>query len=125
MKNQLLEELTSSHSLYSLYLPPKRNLGCAILAAAITDYQSMDDQVHASARRFLFPTCLEYQEHFDWAVALADGVNHKWLREALDESQGRWDLKRGIAQRKIESSQSALPVAEAECGKWQRTAAHG
>lgn len=115
MKNHLLDELVSSHGLYSLYLPPRRNLGCAVLAAAITDYQSTNDQVHASARKFLFPQTWEYQKHFDWAVGLADGVDRNWLREALDKARNGWDLARGMRKRRTRTAEPSRMWAQ-ECG---------
>src|ERR1700751_601899 len=87
-------ELASSRTLSSLFHLPKRNLGCAILVAAVEDYQSLDDQTHASASRFLFPTTPEYREHYGWVVSMATGVNPVWLREALDRARNRWDRTR-------------------------------
>lgn len=87
-------EIASSSSLASLARLPRRNLGCAILVAAIEDYMSMDEQAHTSALRFLFPQEPAYREHFDWVVSMADGVNRKWLREALDQAKARWDKER-------------------------------
>lgn len=112
MRNHLLDELVSSHDTYSLYLPPRRNLGCAVLAAAISDYQGSNDHLHTSARKFLFPQTQEHQKHFDWAVALADGVDRTWLREALDHARIGWDITRGIAKRRN--------YATVPCGCWDQ-----
>ena len=86
--------LCSSNTLSSLFHLPKRNLGCAILVAAIEDYLSMDEQAHASAAQFLYPANPAYQEHYDWVVAMAGGVNRAWLRDALDRAKPRWDRER-------------------------------
>ena len=29
----------------------------------------------------------EWQDHYDWAVALLEGLNPAWLRDALDQIQ--------------------------------------
>jgi hypothetical protein len=87
-------ELSSSKSISSLFPLPKRNLGCAILVAAIEDYQSTDDQTHSSASLFLFPTSPEYRAHFEWVVSMADGVDRAWLRESLDRARKLWDRSR-------------------------------
>jgi hypothetical protein len=88
------QELCSSRALYNLEQSPKRNLGCAILVAAIEDYQSLDEQVHASARRFLYPVTRAYREHYEWATGLAEGVNPEWLRSSLDRMKATWDRDR-------------------------------
>jgi hypothetical protein len=72
----------------------KRSLGAAIFLVAIDDYRSADDQEHKSAERFLYPKTPEWQEHYDWAVALTDGLNPAWLRDALDRSKTKWDRER-------------------------------
>jgi hypothetical protein len=74
--------------------PKKRNLGGAIVLAAIGDYCCMDEQAHKDAEAFLYPKTSEQQEHYDWAVALADGVNPEWLRNALDRFKAKWDWQR-------------------------------
>lgn len=91
-------ELASSSTLSSLFHLPKRNLGCAILVAAIEDYQSLDDLTRASAARFLFPATREYREHYSWVVSMATGVNPVWLREALDHARSHWDRARTEAR---------------------------
>jgi hypothetical protein len=87
-------ELSSSRTISSLFHLPKRNLGCAILVAAIEDYLSLEDQTHASAALFLFPSSPEYKEHYDWVVSMATGVDRAWLRDSLDRSQKAWDRER-------------------------------
>lgn len=87
-------ELSSSHSLANLCRGAKRNLGCGILVAAVEDYLGLDEQAHASAARFLFPSEPEYREHYDWVVSMATGVNAAWLREALDQARMVWDQRR-------------------------------
>lgn len=87
-------DICSSHKLSTLFHLPKRNLGCAILVAAIEDYLSLDEQVHANAAQFLYPTDPAYQEHYDWVVAMAAGVNRAWLRDALDRAKAKWDSER-------------------------------
>lgn len=86
--------ICSSNKLSSLSHLPKRNLGCAILIAAIEDYLGMDEQAHASAAQFLYPANLDYQEHYDWVTAMAGGVNRAWLRYALDRAKPKWDKER-------------------------------
>ncbi|HEY4045551.1 MAG TPA: hypothetical protein VGM27_01690 [Acidobacteriaceae bacterium] len=87
-------ELSSSRTLSSLFHLPKRNLGCAILVAAIEDYQGLEEQPHASAALFLFPSTPEYNEHYDWVLSMANGVDRAWLREALDRARKTWDRER-------------------------------
>jgi hypothetical protein len=72
----------------------RRSLGGAIFLAAIDDYRSADEQEHKSAERFLYPRTPEWQEHYDWAVALTEGLNPAWLREQLDRSRRKWDRER-------------------------------
>ena len=43
--------------------------------------------VHKDAERFLYPQTQEWQDHYDWAVSLADGLNPAWLRDSLDRSR--------------------------------------
>jgi hypothetical protein len=88
------EELCSTSSTYQPTTARKRNLGGAILLAAIDDYGSTDDLTHKDAEEFLYPKTLEGQGHYDWAVGLADGVNPAWLRDALDRCKRRWDGQR-------------------------------
>ena len=87
-------EICSSNALSSLFHLPKRNLGCAILIAAIEDYMALDEQAHTSAAQFLYPANAAYQEHYDWVAAMAGGVNRAWLRDALDRAKPKWDKER-------------------------------
>jgi hypothetical protein len=73
---------------------PKRSLGCAILFAAIEDYHSLHAETHEHAKEFLYPRAQEWQEHFDWAVSLAENFDPQWLRETLDGRKGFWDQQR-------------------------------
>lgn len=72
----------------------RRNLGIAIFLVAIQDYRRMDEQLHQDAEQFLFPVEKDWQEHYGWAMSMADGVNPAWLRDALDRSRGKWDAQR-------------------------------
>ena len=74
--------------------PCKRNLGSAILLAAVRDYRSRDRRVHEHAREFLYPRTTETRNHFAWVLTLAPGVDPAWLREALDRRQPLWDRQR-------------------------------
>jgi hypothetical protein len=71
-----------------------RSLGGAIFLVAIQDYRSADEQEHKSAERFLYPRTREWQEHYDWAVALTEGLNPAWLRDQLDRCKNKWDRER-------------------------------
>jgi hypothetical protein len=71
-----------------------RSLGGAIFLVAIDDYRSADEQEHKSAELFLYPRTFAWQERYDWAVALTEGLNPAWLREALDRCKGKWDRQR-------------------------------
>jgi hypothetical protein len=84
----------------------KRSLGGAIFLVAIADYCSPDEQEHNGAEQFLYPQTREWQEHYAWAVALAEGLNPAWLRDALDRFRGKWDETR--AQRTALATQRAL-----------------
>jgi hypothetical protein len=75
---------------------PKRNLGCAILLAAIEDYHSLHEETHKHAERFLYPQAPEWQERYDWAVSLAAHFNPQWLRDALDGRRNKWDQQRCV-----------------------------
>jgi hypothetical protein len=119
------QELCSSRVLFNLLQRPKRNLGCAILVSAIDDYRSMDEQAHASAAHFLYPTSPEYREHYDWVVAMARGANPAWLRSALDKAREVWDKERAQRKlrarldstlRKIESHTPATAVVDSGSG---------
>jgi hypothetical protein len=74
--------------------PPKRNLGNAILLAAIEDYRSLHPELHQSAKLFLFPPTAEWQNHFEWVISMTSGVNPAWLRDALDRAKSKWDKQR-------------------------------
>jgi hypothetical protein len=93
--------LSSSYTLDGLLRSPKRNLGCSILVTAIEDYMGLDEQAHASAAKFLFPSTAAYQEHYDWVVSMADGVNRIWLRGALDRARAAWDKERLSRQLRV------------------------
>jgi hypothetical protein len=92
------EELCSTSSIYQPTTAKKRNLGGAILLAAIDDYRSTDDLRHKDAEGFLYPQTLEEPDHYNWAVGLAEGLNPAWLRDALDRRKRKWDRQR--AERK-------------------------
>jgi hypothetical protein len=81
-----------------------RNLGSAIILAAIKDYQSVQACVHESASSFLFPTSPEWRRRYDWAVALAKGLNPSWLRDALDRNKADWDAQRSARLRVTKAS---------------------
>jgi hypothetical protein len=74
--------------------PCKRNLGGAIVLAAIRDYRSRKPKVHADARDFLYPRTAARRSHFAWVMTLAPSVDPGWLREALDRRRGKWDQQR-------------------------------
>jgi len=79
------------------YEPPKlreRNLGGAIFLVAIDDYRNTDEEIHETAKKFLYPTRANWQGHFDWAVSLTEGLDPGWLRDALDRSRSIWDEQR-------------------------------
>jgi hypothetical protein len=106
--------------------PSKRNLGGAIVLAAIEDYLSMDEQVHKDAERFLYPRTPERQKHYEWAVALDHGINPAWLRDALDRFKAKWDWQR--FERNALRNQRAYTAAygkgdgneDKRCSKWIR-----
>lgn len=75
--------------------PRVRNLGSAILLAAVQDYRGMDEDRHKDAEQFLYPLTPESQAHYDWVVSLDDGLNPAWLRDSLDRSRNKWDWQRG------------------------------
>jgi hypothetical protein len=105
--------ICSSRTLSNLFHLPKRNLGCAILVAAIEDYLSIDEQAYASAAQFLYPASSAYQEHYDWVVAMAAGVNRTWLRDELDRAKAKWDRERCSRklQARLEAAvQSRIPA---------------
>jgi hypothetical protein len=98
MSNELRfvsRELVTISPTYQPVRPRTRNLGAAILLAAVQDYRCMDEDRHKDAERFLYPQTPESQDHYDWVVSLADGVNPAWLRDSLDRSRNKWDWQRG------------------------------
>ena len=89
-------KLSTTGPAYQPARPHKRyNLGAAILLAALHDYRSLDEDRHKDAERFLYPQTQESQDHYDWVVSLADGLNPAWLRDSLDRSRSKWDWQRG------------------------------
>ncbi len=98
MSNELRfvsRELVTISPTYQPARPRTRNLGAAILLAAVQDYRGMDEERHQDAERFLYPQTLDSQDHYDWVVSLADGLNPAWLRDSLDRSRSKWDWQRG------------------------------
>jgi hypothetical protein len=98
MSNELRfvsRELVTISPSYQLPTPRMRNLGAAILLAAVQDYRCMNEERHKDAERFLYPQTPESQQHYDWVISLADGVNPAWLRDSLDRSRNKWDWQRG------------------------------
>jgi hypothetical protein len=87
-------ELYSAGTAYQASTPRKRNLGGAIFLAAIEDYRGSNEEIHKNAEQFLYPQTPEWQDHYDWAVALADGLDPAWLRDALDRFKDKWDGQR-------------------------------
>jgi hypothetical protein len=71
-----------------------RNLGNAIILTAIREYLDERQDVHESAANFLYPRTDAWRAQYEWAVALAVGLNPQWLRCALDRSRAAWDLER-------------------------------
>ena len=98
MSNELRfvsRELITISPTYQPVRPRIRNLGSAILLAAVQDYRCMDEDRHKDAERFLYPLTPESQAHYDWVVSLDDGLNPAWLRDMLDRSRNKWDWQRG------------------------------
>jgi hypothetical protein len=98
MSNELRfvsRELVTISPSYQRATPRMRNLGAAILLAAVQDYRCMNEERHKDAERFLYPQTPESQQHYDWVISLADGVNPAWLRDSLDRSRNKWDWQRG------------------------------
>jgi hypothetical protein len=87
-------EIHATGRAYDPVIPQKRNLGAAIFVAAICDYRSLDQAAHEDAKRFLYAQTLEWQDHYDWAVAMSEGFDAAWLREGLDRLQAKWDNER-------------------------------
>jgi hypothetical protein len=97
MNDEMVFAEMNIYAAETIYRPSQtntRSLGGAIFLVAIEDYQSADEQEHKSAELFLYPRTLEWQEHYDWAVALTEGLNPAWLRDALDRCKGKWDRQR-------------------------------
>ena len=88
------ENVYATSSAYPTPSLRRRNLGGEILLAAIDDYRSMDETAHKDAEEFLYPQTPECQNHYDWVVGLAQGLNAAWLRDALDRFKGQWDGQR-------------------------------
>jgi hypothetical protein len=72
----------------------QRNLGVAIVMAAIEDYCGLDEERHTHAKQFLYPQTAEWRDHYDWVVAIAEGVDAAWLRDGLDRFKHGWDAER-------------------------------
>ena len=89
-----ISELYSTSPAYPPAPPRMRNLGSAIFLAAVADYCSLDQEAHDHAELFLYPQTQDWQDHYDWAVALLEGLNPEWLRESLDQSRLKWDEQR-------------------------------
>jgi hypothetical protein len=88
--------LSTTRSVYQTAKPHNRsNLGAAILLVAVQDYRSLNEEAHKDAERFLYPRTQECQDHYDWVVSLADGLDPAWLRDSLDRSRSKWDWQRG------------------------------
>jgi hypothetical protein len=87
-------ELFSTGTMFPPAAPKQRNLGGAIFLVAIDDYRSIDDEIHQTAKAFLFPRTVEWQDHFDWAVSMTEGLNATWLRGELDRTRAKWDKLR-------------------------------
>ena len=103
MSNELEDATTviySTGAMYRITAPRKLNLGGAILLAAIHDYRGVDEGVHKDAELFLYPQTEDWLEQYEWAVAMADGVNPEWLRESLDRCKSKWDLQRLLRKQK-------------------------
>lgn len=94
----------------------QRNLGSAIFLVALVDYHSLQAEVHESAAKFLYPKTSEWQTHYDWAVALAGGLNPAWLRDVLDRCKAKWDVQRSARMHFTKPLRSAAK---------QRRPAHG
>ena len=95
-KGVVCMKLSTSGPAYQPARPHKRyNLGAAILLAAVLDYRSLNEDVHKDAERFLYPQTQASQDHYDWVVSMADGLNPTWLRDSLDRSKSKWDWQRG------------------------------
>ena len=78
------------------YTLATRNLGAAVLLAAIHDYCSSDAEIYRSAARFLYPATDQERKHLDWAVRMADDLNPAWFRDVLDRKRLDWDARRRV-----------------------------
>ncbi len=97
MTNEMELAKMDIYAAYTTYRPThakQRNLGEAIFLVALQDYHSLDDLVHRNAEQFLYPRTRAWQDHYDWAVALAEELNPAWLREGLDRFKAKWDEQR-------------------------------
>ena len=115
MNNEMGFAEMNIYTTETIYRPSQtntRSLGGAIFLVAIEDYRSADEQEHKSAELFLYPRTREWQEHYDWAVALTEGLNPAWLRDALDRCKRKWDRQRArqIALETQQSVEDALEV---------------
>ena len=104
----VMPELYSTGPAYPPTQPKMRNLGSAILLAAIADYRSLDQEAHEHAELFLYPQTQDWQDHYDWAVSLLEGVNPEWLRDSLDQSRLKWDAERSARMRATRPSRKNL-----------------
>ena len=70
--------------------PRARNLGGAILLAAIdrTPAAWMKTSARERGTVSLSPNTPEWQEQYNWAVALADDLNPAWLRKCAGAERG-------------------------------------
>jgi hypothetical protein len=100
-------ELLTITPAYQQVRPRMRNLGAAILLAAVQDYRCMDEDRHKDAEWFLYPQTPEAQTHYHWVVSLDDGLNPAWLRDMLDRSRSKWDWQRWARIRATEQKRRA------------------
>ena len=73
---------------------PGRNLGLAILLAAIADYRCATPKLHDGAEAFLYPRTAEDRAQFEWVMGMLPSVNAAWLRQSLDCYRIKWDGQR-------------------------------
>lgn len=78
--------------------PSRRNLGCAVIAAAIVDYyspyySSETYEMWQTARNFLFPVTTDELDLWDHFVALS-GLPEAWFRNNIERLRDKWDSKR-------------------------------
>jgi hypothetical protein len=93
-------ELFSTGTAKERTQPCTRSLGGAIFWLAILDYRRLDQAIHEDAEKFLYPLTPEWQGQYEWALALTEGVNAAWLRDALDRFKGAWDRQRCSRKRR-------------------------